>query len=308
MDYISLHAIAKQLNLSCGDLVETICKCLGIKTYVIPRNKSQIHTVICMTDLNKIYEFLKQHPDKKERTDYLRRESRIRNFGSWENWKKSMTEKLKQTCLKRYGVDNVFKNVQIQEKVKQTNLKKYGTENIFASEYGKEKIKETMLQRYGVENSRYLLETKQKAEQTCLKKYGVKHYSQTKKFQEQRYKHFYYDNTYFDSSWELAVWIYCKDNNIDIEREPCSFTYSYNNERHTYYPDFRINDKLVEIKGDHLLKQLQTDKDCLESAKYKCMCDNNVEIWSKKEIQDYLNYIDEKYGCKIYNEAAIVKN
>ena len=39
-----------------------------------------------------------------------------------------------------------------QEKSKQTCLEKYGTENVFASEYAKNKIKNTIQERYGVDN------------------------------------------------------------------------------------------------------------------------------------------------------------
>lgn len=54
----------------------------------------------------------------------------------------------------------------------------------------------------------------------------------------------------FDSSWELAIWIYCKDHNISIEHNPCTFVYEYDGKQHLYLVDFRINGKLVEVKGD----------------------------------------------------------
>ena len=31
-------------------------------------------------------------------------------------------------------------------------------------------------------------------------------------------------------------------------------------------------------------------------AKYKCMLENGIEIWRKKEVQPYLEYVSEKYG------------
>lgn len=40
-----------------------------------------------------------------------------------------MREKVKQTVLEKYGVDNVFKSPEIKEKIKETNLIKYGREN-----------------------------------------------------------------------------------------------------------------------------------------------------------------------------------
>ena len=307
-EYVNLCSMATELGLSSKSVIMSICVFLGIEIHKIPRNCLQYTYAISKADSNKIYDFIKLHPDKKERTDFLRNQGRIRNFGSWENWKESMCKNYKKSMLEKYGVENSMYLSSAKEKLKQTNIKKYGAENVFASEHGKQKIKETMLKKYGVENPSHLEYTKEKDKQTCLKKYGVTHYSQTKEFQSQRYKHFCYDGVFFDSSWELAVWVYCKDHDIAIEREPCSFDYEYEGKQHTYFPDFKINGKLVEVKGEHLLKMLKNSKENVNAAKYSCMCKNNIEIWTKKEVQLYLDYVDQKYGCEIYDSAAILKD
>ena len=43
--------------------------------------------------------------------------------------KKSMIEKNKATCIKKYGVDNYAKTDEFKKKFKETNLKRYGVEN-----------------------------------------------------------------------------------------------------------------------------------------------------------------------------------
>jgi hypothetical protein len=58
----------------------------------------------------------------------------------------------KQTCLEKYGTENVFQSIQVQERYKQTCLERYGVENTFQSKESKEKIKHTCLEKYGVEN------------------------------------------------------------------------------------------------------------------------------------------------------------
>ena len=63
---------------------------------------------------------------------------------------KNTRDKIKNTCLKKYGVDNAAKARDIQSKMKNTCLEKYGTKNIFSSEIGKKKIKETLLKKYGI--------------------------------------------------------------------------------------------------------------------------------------------------------------
>lgn len=60
-------------------------------------------------------------------------------------------EKIKNTCLERYGVENGGGSLQALEKIKNTCLERYGVENPYQSEEKKLKIKSTCLERYGVE-------------------------------------------------------------------------------------------------------------------------------------------------------------
>ena len=47
---------------------------------------------------------------------------------------------------------------------------------------------------------------------------------QNREIQKKTLSHYTYNNLNFDSSWELAVYIYCIDNNICINRLPTKFT------------------------------------------------------------------------------------
>lgn len=69
-------------------------------------------------------------------------------------------------------------------KRKQTNLKKYGVENVFANKDIQKKIKETNLQKYGVEHPAQNEEIRQKAVNTNLEKYNVSCYTQTKEYKQ----------------------------------------------------------------------------------------------------------------------------
>lgn len=66
-------------------------------------------------------------------------------------------EKIKQTCLDRYGVENPFQVNEFKQKTKQTNL-----------------------DRYGVENPSFSKEIRQKRVFSCIERYGVEHWTQTK--------------------------------------------------------------------------------------------------------------------------------
>ena len=82
-------------------------------------------------------------------------------------------QKIKQTCLKKYGVDNYNKTKESKEKIKQTCLEKYGVEYFWQSDECKEKIKQTCLEKYGVDSPLKSEKIRNKGKQTCLEKYGV---------------------------------------------------------------------------------------------------------------------------------------
>ena len=82
-------------------------------------------------------------------------------------------QKIKQTCLKKYGVDNYNKTKESKEKIKQTCLEKYGVEYFWQSDECKEKIKQTCLKKYGVDSPLKSEKIRNKGKQTCLEKYGV---------------------------------------------------------------------------------------------------------------------------------------
>jgi hypothetical protein len=79
----------------------------------------------------------------------------------------------KETCIKKYGVDNPQKNKDIREKTKETNIKRYGTTCNLHNDKCIEKIKKTRLKKYNEEHHMRSENIKKKIRQTCLKKYGV---------------------------------------------------------------------------------------------------------------------------------------
>lgn len=82
-------------------------------------------------------------------------------------------KKFEATNLLKYGTKNPAQSKVVQDKMKNTCLEKYGATNIFGSDIGKKKIKETNLKRYGVENPQQNAEIKEKTKQTAIEKYGV---------------------------------------------------------------------------------------------------------------------------------------
>jgi hypothetical protein len=102
----------------------------------------------------------------------------------------------------------------------------------------------------------------------------------------------WYNGYWCDSSYELAYLIYCLDNNIVIERNTIGYKYIYNNTLHTYYPDFRVNGELVEIK---IYRSNLTD------VKLSAV-DEKITIYYKDTIKPFLDYAIFKYGKDFINQ------
>jgi len=91
------------------------------------------------------------------------------------------TIKIRETNLKKYGVEHPLQSEEIQKKIRETNLKKYGVEHNLQSKVVKDKIIQTNLERYGVENPAQSIETKEKIIQTNIERYGVPYFCMVKK-------------------------------------------------------------------------------------------------------------------------------
>jgi len=117
---------------------------------------------------------------------------------------KETQSKIKETCLKKYGVEHSSRCPNVINKMKKTNIEKYGCEcslhNIditkkkkrtWEEKYGydhpsksdiiKEKIKMSNLEKYGVVSTLQLDEIKEKSLKTKLNKYGDGHFTNREK-------------------------------------------------------------------------------------------------------------------------------
>ena len=200
--------------------------------------------------------------------------------------------KVKDTVKEKYGVENVFnlsssrehlkeslKSEKTKNKRKQTCLEKYGTEFQISSKETREKIKLSCLEKYGTECSFQAKSVIEKIKNTKIERYGEENPSIKWLYE--------YKSEKFDSSWELAYWIWCEDNNINIKRNKKGFEVENGNR---YFPDFEVNGKLVEIKSSYLISNP------LYKFKEKINIENNITIISDNEIILYLKYIENKYG------------
>ena len=181
------------------------CVICGSKTKFISFTQGFNLTCCEKECVNKLTEIvcLKKYGVKNGSQSEEARE-KIRNV--WKNKSKKdieeRTEKIKRTCLEKYGVEFASSSVFVREKVKQTCLEKYGVNNVFELDEIKEKIKETNLQRYGFENPSQSDLIKTKKLKTGKENGYFYNYEQKRDFEiyrsrvdalsnEQFHKHFY---------------------------------------------------------------------------------------------------------------------
>ena len=83
------------------------------------------------------------------------------------------SQKIKETCLKKYGVENVSNIKSVVDKRKQTSMKNWGCENHMKNEEFLKKYKIKNLEKYGYETPFNSKEILQKCSKTVQDKYNV---------------------------------------------------------------------------------------------------------------------------------------
>lgn len=258
------------------------------------------------------------------------RSSLCRSCSTKETYKKNegslerALEKRKLTCLKKYGVDNIAKDSTIKEKEAQTHFKNYGVRRPLQRKEVYQKAAKKA----------HTVEAKKNRIKNSLEKYGEIHYMKNKDFLEKFQKNFLaktgYDNPlhnpetvqkiidkygrigavkgyiysdiHFDSSWELAYYIWLVDHKKQFVFHP-NFPLEYigdDSKPHLYFPDFLVEGKFYELKGTQFFNEndepfnMYTKKFWWE--KYKALEAANITILKKKDIDQYLIYIKNTYG------------
>lgn len=101
----------------------------------------------------------------------------------------------------------------------------------------------------------------------------------------------YYQGIYCASSWELAFLIYNKDLGKDIQRCELTFTYFMDDQQHTYFPDFIMDNIIYEVKG-YEKEDVQLKTQAVLDAGYK------IDVIRKKEIMPIIKQLKKKYNVK----------
>jgi len=189
----------------------------------------------------------------------------IRKNGKF-SCKKCGPDKYRETCLEKYGVDNIIKLPKTHDKIKHTCLEKHGNENYRNTEqrdktilnreggYSSiiEKYKQTCLERFGVENASQCPEIFAKQQKT---RFEIHQFRDTDIFYQGTYEKDFLDN-YYDKV-EIT-----KIKEID---------YVFENKNKKYFSDYYIPkfNLIVEVKSSYTYERyeeqnMKKEKSCID--------------------------------------------
>jgi hypothetical protein len=205
-------------------------------------------------------------------------------------------EKIQKSCSKSLLNIYKFKGDEIKEKRLNTLSEKYGEKLQSSSPFSVKEIqkqaKKVIKERYGTEYITKIPEIVKKIKKTCLERYGAENITQTNDYAKYHHKRVEYNGLTFDSGWEVIVYQYCINHNLNFEYQPnIQFKYYYKGKEKIYQPDFLIEGKLYEVKGDQffegdkMINPYDRTMDDIYELKHQCMLDNNVVILRKVDIE-----------------------
>lgn len=260
------------------------------------KNIKNYEHIICPSCMSKIRN---SKMDWDARSKKIK-ETAIKKYGSVDAMWAKRNQTTEKIWLKKYGVKHIFQAEEVKEKIRKTSQERYGVDNAGGAPQSLEKAKKTFMKHYGVDNPWKSEEIKEKIRKTNQKKYGVDCFTQTQEYQCKAKKRYTYQNIQFDSSWELAFFIYCKDHNYNISRNISYISYKDSlGKNHRYFPDFIVNGQIIEIKGGQFYTDKELDGGIYKNidamqCKLKVLQGLNIKIISNCE--KYLNYVEETYG------------
>ena len=275
------------------------CYCSGICRSSDTKFKNKVSNTKSTDEFKMKLDHIKKHMSQLMASDEMQtrlRNTNLNKLGYTHPMKSpEIVEKRKQVWIKTLGVDNPFKSKIIQDKCKKTCIETFGVDNVMLSDEFRHNHSEIMKSK----------EVQDKIKWTCNIRYGCDYYQQSEEYHKNK-RHKYYSEKYpgltFDSTWEVKVYEFCKDNNIEVEYSPAiTYKYEYDGRIWTYHPDFLINGKSYEVKGDQFFRMNES------TSKEEMFCPYRYDDWS----DEYYNWIcgkyEAKHQCMLKNNVIILR-
>lgn len=237
----------------------------------------------------------KNHYSRAEKEEYEKIEKTCKFCGEkfYKVWSKySLSEFCSQSCSRKYS--SRLKRKEVNKKISDSLKNYYKTNNRPISVIKKEEY-------YQNPNKCCIcgkvIEYKSRKNKTCSRKCNSKCANLTKQkngtvFVENgqpRSKSGHYKGFYCSSTYELVYYIYMTEHGHEVIRNTKTYDYMFDGKNKIYIPDFRVDGKLVEIKG-YNSRQVK--------AKIESVKDEDIKILYYKDLSDMMDYVDKKYGTK----------
>lgn len=185
----------------------------------------------------------------------------------------------KSKCYSEHNAGGLPNSI---KKIRATKLKRYGT----ISFNNRDKAVSTCKQKYGVSNVAQLQEVREKMNNTLFKRTGKRYTGGCNGKSK-----IYYEGMWFDSKQELFYYYWCLESGLEVTQNPPGLSYYIGEVKHTYYPDFIVEGRIVEIKGNDIINEfgILLDKKTKEELweKTACLFDNEVEIITQDFVEKH---------------------
>ena len=224
--------------------------------------------------------------------------------------------RIKQSFLKKYGVENPLQSPKIQEKRKKIFFEKHGVEHQSQLAEVKEKKKQTYLKKFGTTTNLLCEDTKNKIRQTNLKKFGVEHNSQSAEIKEKKkqtnlkrcgVEYNFQSSDFKEKSKQTCLEKYgceCSSKNKDVKKKSKQTCLKkYNVDSYSKTKEFKDKVKKTNLKRFGVEYPSQNKK--IGEKILQTTIERYGEIW-KKQVPSYnaksiayLDLLSEKLGMKI---------
>lgn len=251
----------------------------------------------------------------------MQQKARKTKKSKWNDETYNNREKAKNTMNKKYGYDFWMQNPD-NRKLYEDRFKNYTNEewNTFKSNVSNGLLSKSVedkniWQKHRLDTiSKYTVDKKEEIRNKRRNTWNMKtqdelHNIQRKRAKKSKHRYEYKDLS-FHSFDEMCYYIFIKETtDLNIIRNEMDFylPYEYSGKIYSYYPDFKINDRLIEIKGlqffenknpiGKMINPYDRTQDAKYEAKHKCMIDNKVEMITDTNL--YKQYVINKYGYKV---------
>lgn len=107
----------------------------------------------------------------------------------------------------------------------------------------------------------------------------------------------------FGSSWEFIVYDFLLENHIEFEYQPeISLPYEYKGTHHTYHPDFIVDGRVFEVKGDNFFRFNES------TGREEMFCPYRDDDWSGEKYNWMCGLYEAKHQCMIANNITILRS